>query len=179
MDAAAELLQSRSFSSFSYQDLSVRLGITKATIHHHFSKKEDLGVALTERYLAEARASLEAVSRNYAKPWDQFEGYIRYMSEFMLSGSKICPSGALQTEYNVIPETMRQGTSRLVRFIQNWLSTVLSTGRDQGVMEFAGRPEEQAQMIHAALQGALQLARAEGPEKFTTVARQLKEGMKP
>ena len=36
VDMASELLQTRSFNSFSYQDLSERLGITKASIHHHF-----------------------------------------------------------------------------------------------------------------------------------------------
>ena len=44
MDTAEELLQKRSFSSFSYQDLSDQIGISKATIHHHFPTKDDLGV---------------------------------------------------------------------------------------------------------------------------------------
>ena len=36
LDVTAELLLARSFNSFSYKDLSDRLGISKATIHHHF-----------------------------------------------------------------------------------------------------------------------------------------------
>ncbi len=50
LELAAELLQSRSFTSFSYQDLSERLGLSKASIHHHFSTKEELLLALAERY---------------------------------------------------------------------------------------------------------------------------------
>ena len=46
LSVAAELLQTRSFSAFSYQDLSDRLGITKAAIHHHFPSKEGLGKRL-------------------------------------------------------------------------------------------------------------------------------------
>ena len=49
LDVAAELLQTRSFSAFSYQDISDRIGVSKATLHHHFPSKDDLGVALVER----------------------------------------------------------------------------------------------------------------------------------
>lgn len=178
LDTAAELLQSRSFSSFSYQDLADRLGVTKANIHHHFKKKEDLGIALIEHYLLETRASLENISQNNSNPWDQIEGYIRFMSDYMVSGNKICPPGVLQTEYNVIPEAMRQGIGNMVRYIVKWLANVLSSGRDEGCMDFPGNPEDQAELIHAAMQGALQNARALGPKKFTAVARQLKDGMK-
>lgn len=178
LDAAAELLQSRSFSSFSYQDLSDRLGITKASIHHHFASKEALGVALIDRYLSEAQTDLETLSRKYNKPWDRFEGYVALMSRVMQSGNKICAPGILQAEYNVIPKGMREGARRLYQFIVNWLASVLASGREQNVMKFHGTPEDQAGLVHAALQGALQNARADGPAKFTAVLRQLRKSMK-
>ena len=65
------------------------------------------------------------------------------------------------------------------RFIQRWLSSMLTAGREQKVMDFPGTPGDQAALIAAAIQGALQNARAEGPKKFTAVVRQLREGMKP
>lgn len=178
LDAAAELLQSRSFSSFSYKDLSVRLGITKASIHHHFASKEALGVALLDRYLSEAKANLETLSRKYDTPWDRFEGYVALMSKIMQSGNKICAPGILQAEYNVIPEGMQEGARRLYGLIVKWLASVLAAGREQNLMKFHGEPEDQASLIHAALQGALQNARADGPAKFTAVVRQLRESMR-
>lgn len=179
LDAAAELLESRSFSSFSYQDLSARLGITKASIHHHFASKEALGVALTERYFLHYKSALDAIARKHADPWDQFEGFIGLMSDIQRSGNKICPPGVLQAEHNVIPKAMQKGVSHQYRFIQRWLSSMLKAGREQKVMDFPGTPGDQAALIHAAIQGALQNARAEGPKKFTAVVRQLREGMKP
>ncbi|HIE19064.1 TPA: TetR/AcrR family transcriptional regulator, partial [Candidatus Bathyarchaeota archaeon] len=34
------------YGGFSYSDLSKALGITKASIHHHFPSKEELGLAV-------------------------------------------------------------------------------------------------------------------------------------
>jgi TetR/AcrR family transcriptional repressor of nem operon len=46
----SELLLSRGYNGFSYQDLSERLSIRKASIHHHFPSKEDLGLVLLDMY---------------------------------------------------------------------------------------------------------------------------------
>ncbi len=63
LEVATELVQTRSYSAFSYQDLSDRLGITKASIHYHFRTKEDLGTAVAEKYNTEVRAILDAATR--------------------------------------------------------------------------------------------------------------------
>ena len=65
IDTATELLQTRSFSSFSYQDLSERLGITKASIHHHFRSKKDLGKAVADRYHEQVVALLDSARARY------------------------------------------------------------------------------------------------------------------
>ena len=58
MEVATELVQTRGYSAFSYQDLSNRLGITKASIHHHFPSKAGLGLAVAEQYTADVKAAL-------------------------------------------------------------------------------------------------------------------------
>ena len=65
LDAAADLVQSRSFSAFSYQDLSDILGIRKASIHHHFRTKDDLGVALAEHYREGYKTRLDEITKLY------------------------------------------------------------------------------------------------------------------
>ena len=49
LEVATELVQTRGYSAFSYQDLSDRLGITKASIHHHFPSKEEIYKAAIQR----------------------------------------------------------------------------------------------------------------------------------
>ena len=178
LDVASELLQTRSFSAFSYRDISDRIGISKASIHHHFPTKEDLGKVLAARYRTSQKNALEEISRKYQRPWDQFDAYIAMTTEIIKSGNKICPLGSLQAEHNIISEDMQKEINSLCGFIQSWLAGVLADGRKKDVMTFPGTPEDQAALIHAAIQGALQNARAEGSRQFSAVIRQLKDSMK-
>ena len=73
LEIATELLQARSFSSFSYADLSARLGISKASIHHHFPTKEAMARALVERFRASNRQLLVDLDRQHKDPWQRLE----------------------------------------------------------------------------------------------------------
>ena len=179
IEAAADLLQSRSFNSFSYQDISDLLGIRKASVHHHFRTKEDLGVALAGHFRNEYKTRLTEITRLYDQPWDRFEAYVAMISDIMLSGDKICAAGVLQSEHNVVPERVRAGINTVMQYTRGWLAGVLIAGRSQGTMEFAGTPESQAALVAAALQGALQNARSEGPNLYRAVVGQIRAGMKP
>ena len=68
LEVATELLQTRSFSSFSYADLSARLGISKASIHHHFPTKEAMARALVERFRESYRRLLGDLDRQTQGP---------------------------------------------------------------------------------------------------------------
>ena len=179
IEAAADLLQSGSFSSFSYQDISDILGIRKASIHHHFRTKEDLGVALAEYYREWYKARLDEITKLYDQPWDRLEAYLAVASDIMLSDGKICPAGAFQPEYNVLPERVRTVINGMMQYVRGWLAGVLTRGRSLGTIEFQGPPEAQAALIMAALQGSLQNARSEGPQLYRAVVGQIRSSMKP
>ena len=179
IEVAADLLQSGSFSSFSYQDISDILGIRKASIHHHFRTKEDLGVALAEYYREWYKARLDEITKLYDQPWDRLEAYLAVASDIMLSDGKICPAGAFQPEYNVLPERVRTVINGMMQYVRGWLAGVLTRGRSLGTIEFQGQPEAQAALIMAALQGSLQNARSEGPQLYRAVVGQIRAGMKP
>src|ERR1041384_893083 len=50
LNCAEELWQRRGYNGFSYHHIAVQLGIRNAAIHYHFPSKENLGVALIQRY---------------------------------------------------------------------------------------------------------------------------------
>lgn len=179
LDVASELLQTRSFTSFSYQDVSDRLGISKASVHHHFASKEDLLLALTARYRARQRKRLAELDDTYERPSEKLDAYLALMAQLASGGHKICPLGALQSEFNVIPEAVRADIQELFDYAKRWISGVLAEGRDRGEMEFEGSPTERAVFIMSAVQGALQIARATGPKEFTAVTGQIKLALKP
>ena len=179
IEAATELLQTRSFSSFSYQDLSERLGITKASIHHHFRSKKDLGTAVADRYHEDVKALLNGAMAQHDDPWHQLNAYFAMVTEILRTGEKICAAGSLQAEVNVVPGDMAHGMASVVRFVVSWIADVLAAGRRRGVMEFPGLPQDQAATVFCAMQGGLQLGRAQGQEKLRIVIKQIGEAMKP
>ncbi len=179
IETAAALLQTRSYSAFSYQDISDQLDIRKASIHHHFRTKEDLGVAVAERYREVTKARLSEIAELFDQPWDRFESYLAVVAETMLSGDKICTVGAIQSEHNVVPKSVRAASNAASQYVRGWLGAVLAAGKREGGMAFPGTPDGQAAMILAALQGALQNARAEGPQLYRAVVSQIRASMKP
>lgn len=179
LDVASELLQTRSYTAFSYQDLSDRLGITKASIHHHFPSKQELLLALVDRFAQRQRCRLEEFDAEHARPWERLEAYFSLMAMIAQTGNKVCPAVSLESEYNVIPEAVRSRLHEVFEVRKRWLGCVLSEGRASGVMHFEGPAEERALMIMAAMKGGLLIARAEGPKAFTAIARQIRSNLKP
>ena len=179
VDVATELVQTRGYSAFSYQDLSDRLGITKASIHHHFPTKEDLGKAVAEKYSAEVRETLSTAERKSDDPWVQMEGYFQLVLDIIKTQDRICAAGSVQSEINVVPKPMGKSMCSLVQYVTGWISEVIKRGRANGVMDFPGTPENQAALIFSAAQGAMQYGRAQGEQKGRAVMKQIKETLKP
>ncbi len=179
LEIATELVQSRGYSAFSYQDLSNRLGITKASIHHHFPSKEELGRAIAERYSKEVCEILARAKKKSDDPWVQLEGYLKMVLGILKSQDRICAAGSVQSEINVVPEMMSKPMCELVCDVIDWISDVIEAGRDLGVMDYPGNANDQAALIFSAAQGAMQFGRAQNRARARRVLEQIKEGLKP
>ena len=179
LEVATELVQTRGYSAFSYQDLSDRLGITKASIHHHFPSKAGLGRAVAEKYNVDVKVALAEAQRKSDDPWVQLEGYVQFVLGIIKTHDRICAAGSVQSEINVVPKAMGTSMCSLVQHVIGWISTVIKNGQDRGVMDFPGTPDNQAAMIFAAAQGAMQYGRANGEKGAHQVMQQLKKGLRP
>ncbi len=179
LEVATELVQTRGYSAFSYQDLSNRLGITKASIHDHFPSKGELGRAVAEKYNADVRAALAVAKRKSDDPRVQLEGFVQFVLGIIKTHDRICAAGSVQSEINVVPEAMGKSMCSLVQYMIGWISEVIKNGRDLGVMDFPGKPDNQAAMIFSAAQGAMQYGRASGEKKARQVMQQIKRALKP
>ncbi len=163
----------RGFGGFAYQHIAVQLGIRNAAIHYHFPSKDDLGVALVQRY----RGGFHAWVADLPSGWSSwqtlrayFETYGRYLQG---EACRLCPGGALAAEFETLPEPMRHEVRLLMRDIHQWLSDTLETGRREGVLRFQGQPSDKAIELAAALQGGLQTARLIGTQRFYQLLDQL------
>lgn len=178
VDIASELLQTRVFSAFSYQDISSRLGISKAAIHNHYRTKELLGNAILDDYLGKILAMHAEVERNEGSAWDKLEHYIELIRKVTLEEGKGCLAVTLQVEHNVIPASMQKQIKNVFAKDMELFSKILKDGLEEGSMSFKGEPDQQALVIVSLLQIATMSARMNGESAFDSVIEQMKINLK-
>lgn len=95
---ALRLIKIKSFSSFSYDDISKELKVTKAAVHYHFEKKEDLGFAICNflklNLLEMFKQCENEIREHKGHPWMFIERRI-----CNIQSDEICPILSLQSDY--------------------------------------------------------------------------------
>ena len=172
LDAAEDLLLTRGWNGFSYADLAARIGIRKASIHHHFPMKEDLGIAVLER--GRERARRQRLHPD-ADPLERFERQVRHFERLLAEGDRVCIGGSLSVGFDALPERLRAAFNDVTEERQRWLEQMFRDGQAAGRFRVDALPAEQAALMAAALQGGLQLARIlRRPAPFRQAVRQLR-----
>lgn len=171
---ALDLLQTRGFENFSYQDLSRELGITKASIHHHFPKKEDLGIALC--HAIEVWHEREfSKTRNYpGSTIEKLDCYVNGCLRYACGDKKVCPLSSLQSDIDTLPKAMRPALKRLDDHELDFIAELLQQGCESGELKFAGSVRSQAILFVLACKGALQYSRVHGGQIFDDTMTQMK-----
>ena len=171
---ALDLLQTRGFENFSYQDLSRELGITKASIHHHFPKKADLGIALCQA-IEQWHEREFAKTRNLnGSIMEKLDCYVNGCLRYACGDKKVCPLSSLQADIGTLPDAMRPALKRLDDHELDFIAQLLQQGRDSGELRFAGSVRSQAILFVLACKGALQYSRVHGGQIFDDTMDQMK-----
>jgi len=177
LDIAERLVQTRGFNSFSYADIAAELGITKASLHYHFSSKEMLGQTLITRYADRFADALERIDEDIPDAPAKLEAYADLYAG-VLEGKRMCMCGILAAEYQTLPKPMRSAVIRFFDDNQRWLADVLRQGQADKTLTFTGSADETAQSILSTLEGAMLVARPYGDlAKFRSTADQLLAGL--
>jgi TetR/AcrR family transcriptional regulator, transcriptional repressor for nem operon len=173
LDVAERLVQTRGFNAFSYADVAAELGITKPALHYHFPGKAELGEALVARYAERFADALDAIDTTGAGAARKLELYADLYSQ-VLAQDRMCLCGMLATDYQTLPEPMRDVVIRFFDRNETWLVEILDQGRNEGTLQVEGSSRESARMIIATLEGAMLVARTYGdPERFASSARRV------
>jgi TetR/AcrR family transcriptional repressor of nem operon len=178
LDIAERLVQTRGFNNFSYADIAEELGITKASLHYHFSGKAELGQALITRYAERFAEALDEIDhQGLPDAHAKLEAYARLYAE-VLHGNRMCMCGILAAEYQTLPRPMRGAVIRFFDDNQRWLTQVLEQGLTDKSLNFIGSAEDTAQSILSTLEGAMLVARPYGDlDRFDVTARRLLAGL--
>ncbi|MFC5471276.1 TetR/AcrR family transcriptional regulator [Cohnella suwonensis] len=159
LDTAESIVQESGFNGFSYAHIADKVGIRTASIHYHFPNKEDLAVALIERYtdkFVAASARIDAESPNAP---ERLRKFIAMYRDPVLE-YRTCLGVMFSSDASTLSEKAQEQLTGFISATLSWLEQVLSLGRSEGTLRFEGDAETQAHIFLASLQGAQLLARS-------------------
>jgi TetR/AcrR family transcriptional repressor of nem operon len=162
LDIAQRLVQTRGFNAFSYADLSAELGIRKASIHHHFPTKVELGRRLVARYRDGFRAVLEQIDREGPDAPRKLLAYARLYANVLRDEDRMCLCGMLAADFKTLATPIRNAVKEFFDLNEAWLSRVLEEGRKAKRLRFGGPAASQARLLVSGLEGAMLVARTFG-----------------
>ncbi|MBL8080708.1 MAG: TetR/AcrR family transcriptional regulator [Anaerolineales bacterium] len=177
LDLAESFLQDVGYNGFSYAHISAVLEVKNAAIHYHFPSKEELGCAVIKRYRDRFQLWVNNARVKDLSPEKKLDWFIGIYTNMRADNGKVCLVGSLEAEFNSIPTSLQEETKALNKELLVWLESTLAEGREAGVFRFNGDASGKAAVILSSVQGALQMARALGPRKFTAVIEQTKQDL--
>lgn len=153
METAERLMRTRGYMAFSYADLAETVGITKASIHHHFSTKEDLGAVIVEGYITEVQDALEKIEKQHSNTADQLNAYFGIFRSSIESGLlPLC--GALAAELSALPPRLQKITKNFFDIQLSWLTKVITGGISRGEFPCGGGARKKAFILLSILEGS-------------------------
>ena len=173
ISTALDLLQIHGFDSFSYLDIANRLDITKASVHHHFPKKADLGVALCEAISQWHQQEFTKILSVNATAQTKLSAYFDELFRFACGKNKICPLSSLQADVSSLPDKMKQQIKQLDIEERQFIERILQQGIDDGDFHFIGSCQTQALMVVLNSKAALQYSRLHGTQVFDSIVTQI------
>ena len=170
---ARKLVIAGGYNGFSYADIATEVGIRKPSIHHHFPSKVDLVRVLLINYRAELKAGLEAIEAQTSDPNEQLRTYIGFWETCIADGSmSFCVGALLASELPALPKEIALEIKSHFRLMSDWLEATIARGAALGEFTLAYPVRVEAEMMLAAIHGAMLSARAYGtPETFGTILR--------
>lgn len=176
LDAAQELVQTRGVNGISYQHISDRVKIRKASIHYHFPTKEKLIEELVQRYSARFLYRVDEILRSPVPAPTKLKRYSELFEATLRDapGMKVCLCGMLGAELASLGSPSASQLRRFYRENTKRLAKIFEEGRRTRTLRFAGDGKTLGMVVFSLLEGAMILARADGGvRQFGAVKKQL------
>jgi TetR/AcrR family transcriptional regulator, transcriptional repressor for nem operon len=172
-ETAHDLIAERGYSGFSYADIAEKVGIRKASIHHHFPSKVDLVVATLKEYRAKLVEAAGGLDNNVVDPLQRLKLYVRHWEECIKTNDRpICIAALLGAGLPSLPEEVQVEVQSHFRYLVIWIKATLKEGTRRGSIQLRHSAEVEAQSFVALVHGAMISARALGsPEVFTSITK--------
>lgn len=164
LEVAESLVQHVGPNAMSYQQISDAVGIRKASIHHHFPKKENLVEALLARCHVNYADNYRAIADGVGTAPDKLRKLAAVFAEG-LQKQQLCLVGTISADLNTLQESSRRVLETTIQETVDIFVAVFRQGRQEGSLSVTDRAEETAYAFFSFLLGAQISARASGGMK--------------
>lgn len=161
LDAGRDLIAVCGYNGFSYSDVSKRVGVRNASVHHYFPAKSDLALAVVRNSRVRLEHHASELAAAHVAPLKQIEAYVDYWAKCIVDGSApFCVAGMLASELPTLPKVLADEVQAHFESLTGWFTQVFETGRGSGELAFSGSARAAAERFVATVYGAMLSARA-------------------
>jgi TetR/AcrR family transcriptional repressor of nem operon len=154
LDAAESSMRERGYHAVSFRDLAEMLDIKSASVHYHFRQKEDLGVALVERYQQRFFEALDQRAGQNGAAADNIAAFCATYRASLVNSQHLCLCAMLGAESKGLPSEVATVVNQFFASNIDWLQ------RQIDAPDTIARAR--AQTMLSTLQGAMMLASSIG-----------------
>ena len=174
---ARSLIGQRGYNGFSYADIAEAVGITKASIHHHFPSKAALVHHVVAAYRADAVTGLASLAAQVPDASARLRAWVGFWQQCLADRTlPFCICAMLATEMQALPAEVGAEVRGHFDDLSGWLAELLADGARAGQFALRGTPAVEALALMAAIHGAMVSARAWGDVAvFTSISDNLVE----
>lgn len=173
LDIAGGLVQRVGPNAMSYQQISDAVGVRKASIHHHFPKKENLVEALLERCHVAYGENYKAIVDGPGLAPEKLRKLAAVFADG-LQTQRLCLVGTICSDLNTLSDSSRKALEVTIQETVEIYMPAFKQGQQEGSLSFGGHVEGTAYAFFSFLLGAQISARAcGGVEAFHRAAEAL------
>lgn len=164
MDVAQDLVQQRGLNAMSFQDLSVAVGIRKASVHYHFPSKDEMVVKLLARYRERFAGYVQVILNSRISGAEKLKRYAGLFAEPLKAPphDRGCLCGMLAAEMLTLNGAAADSVQAFFNENHVWLRRIFDEGIADASLTVASSSKALAPFVFASLEGSLMLSRAQG-----------------
>lgn len=158
-EVAQNLVQEFGYNGFSFEHIAKEVGMRKASVHHHFASKADLGVAVVQLYIHEFEDALQVILANAKIATQRLTAYADLFEATFANQQHLCVCGMLSAECNSLDTAVKQEVNQFFQLNMTWLTLVVQEGIDSGTLKKVNDAPALAQTCLSLLEGSMLVCR--------------------
>lgn len=178
IELGENLIRTKGYNAFSYQDISSELGVKNAAVHYYFPTKENLGTSIVKTNIQRFEEMIDNMRSRGFDEWHQLDTFVKIYIKSNRE-QKLCIVGSLGPDVNTLSESTLTELKKMTELIMDWLTATLASGREKNIFSFKEEPKTKAFLILSALVASLQLTRFLNKIDYKNICQAIIEDLKP